>query len=163
MAAVLDTRLRQAQAEPMARSAWTDVWLQTRVFRTTGSAGELMTQLPRGLPSRNRSACLNAPNRAWNAPGGRAVLVADRGPSVITMNLLGCAATELSLRKISKATNVSHTIQRPVVVIPKSVRKERMAENFDVFSFTLDEADMNAIGTSIRGPAFSSTPQWSNS
>lgn len=35
--------------------------------------------------------------------------------------------------------------QREVVVIPKSVRKERMAENFDIFGFDLDTSDMDAI------------------
>ena len=36
-------------------------------------------------------------------------------------------------------------IQRGVVVIPKSVRKERMAENFDVFDFDLSRDDLDAI------------------
>ena len=35
--------------------------------------------------------------------------------------------------------------QRGIVAIPKSVRKERMKENFDVFDFELSAADMDAI------------------
>jgi len=35
--------------------------------------------------------------------------------------------------------------QRGVVAIPKSVRKERMAENFDVFNFDLKSEEMDAI------------------
>lgn len=36
-------------------------------------------------------------------------------------------------------------IQRGVVVIPKSVHKERMKENFNIFDFTLTDEDMAAI------------------
>ena len=38
-------------------------------------------------------------------------------------------------------------IQRGVVAIPKSVRKERMEENFNVFDFQLSADDMEAIKT----------------
>lgn len=37
--------------------------------------------------------------------------------------------------------------QREVVVIPKSVRKERIEENFNIFDFHLSTDDLNAIAT----------------
>ena len=36
-------------------------------------------------------------------------------------------------------------LQRGIVCIPKSTKKERMEQNFDVFSFTLTQEDMGAI------------------
>ena len=38
-----------------------------------------------------------------------------------------------------------YLIQNDVVVIPKSVHAERMAENIDVFDFTLSEGDCERI------------------
>lgn len=37
--------------------------------------------------------------------------------------------------------------QRGVVVIPKTIRNDRMAENFNIFDFQLDESDMKLIRT----------------
>ena len=41
--------------------------------------------------------------------------------------------------------------QRGVVVIPKSVRKERMAENFNIFDFTLDDGEMKRMAVLDTG------------
>lgn len=42
-------------------------------------------------------------------------------------------------------------IQRGIVALVKTVRKERMAENLDIFDFELDEADMARIATLETG------------
>ncbi|MCU1350230.1 MAG: 2,5-didehydrogluconate reductase [Acidobacteria bacterium] len=41
--------------------------------------------------------------------------------------------------------------QRGIVAIPKSVRKERMEENFNVFDFELSQDEMSAIATLETG------------
>lgn len=42
-------------------------------------------------------------------------------------------------------------IQRGVIVIPKSVHKERIEQNFDVWDFSLDDVDMARIASLDRG------------
>ena len=42
-------------------------------------------------------------------------------------------------------------IQRGVAVIPKSVHRERMEENLDIWDFTLDREDMEQIRTLDKG------------
>ena len=44
-------------------------------------------------------------------------------------------------------------IQRGVVVIPKSVHKERIEQNFDVWDFALSDADMKKIDALDRDSA----------
>jgi len=50
-------------------------------------------------------------------------------------------------KKSNAQVALRYLIQRGVVVIPKSVRKERMIENFDVFDFQLSKEDMDIIAT----------------
>lgn len=60
-------------------------------------------------------------------------------------------------------------IQRGVVVIPKSVHKERMEENLDIWDFTLSDEDMNAISLLDKGHSeiidhsAAETAKWLNS
>jgi diketogulonate reductase-like aldo/keto reductase len=48
-------------------------------------------------------------------------------------------------RKSIAQTALRFLIQSGIVVIPKSTHKERMAENLDVFGFTLSEGDMAEV------------------
>ena len=50
----------------------------------------------------------------------------------------GKTATQVALR---------HTIQRGIVVIPKTLNKERMKENIDLFDFSLTDEEMEQIKT----------------
>ena len=53
--------------------------------------------------------------------------------------------------KTAAQVALRYLIQSDVVVIPKSVRRERMDENMNVFDFALDEADMQAIAALDTG------------
>lgn len=53
--------------------------------------------------------------------------------------------------KTSAQVILRWNVQRGVVVIPKSVRKERMAQNFDIWDFKLSQKDMEQISALDRG------------
>ena len=42
-------------------------------------------------------------------------------------------------------------LQRGIIPLPKSVRKERIQQNLDIFDFTLTDLDMEAIDKLERG------------
>lgn len=57
-----------------------------------------------------------------------------------------------------------HVQQEGVVAIPRTTKKERLAENFDIFDFTLTEDEMKAISdlrkANRRIADFDFSPQW---
>jgi len=66
--------------------------------------------------------------------------------------------TNKTLKKVGHRYNKSaaqvalrYLIQRGVIVIPKSVHKERMIQNFNIFDFKLNEDDMNKIAKLDKG------------
>ena len=97
--------------------------VETHPFRQNAEAHEFMTSL-------------GVVHEAW-APfaEGRNGIFTNPVLSAIGQKY-GKTAGQVALRGL---------IQQDVVVIPKSVRRERMEENFDVFDFCLDEADMAAF------------------
>ena len=98
---------------------------------------------------------------------GRGVQIESWGPFAEGRNNL---FTDPTLSAIAEAHDKSVAqvvlrwlIQRDVVVIPKSVRPERMAQNLDIFDFTLTEEQMKRIAALDTGQASSSTtatPKW---
>ena len=76
---------------------------------------------------------------AWGPLGGQGV------EGIVKSELLagigakyGKTAAQVALRWLT---------QRGIVAIPKSTHKERMAQNFDIFDFTLSDDDMSQIAT----------------
>jgi diketogulonate reductase-like aldo/keto reductase len=60
-----------------------------------------------------------------------------KNPTLVAVgSKYGKSAAQVALR---------YLIQRGVIVIPKSTHKERMAQNFDVFDFSLSDEDMSEI------------------
>lgn len=60
-----------------------------------------------------------------------------RTPTLVAIGeKYGGSAAQVALR---------YLLQKGIILIPKSVRRERMAQNFDIFDFALDAEDMERI------------------
>lgn len=68
------------------------------------------------------------------------------GRNKLFENALLLSLAEKHHKSVAQVT-LRWLIQRRVVAIPKSVHKERIEENFNVFDFELSDEDMEAIAT----------------
>jgi len=76
---------------------------------------------------------------AWGPLGGQG---AD---GIVKSDVL--AAIGAKYNKTAAQVALRWLTQRGIVAIPKSTHKERMAQNFDIFDFTLNADDMSQIAT----------------
>ncbi|MBQ7690007.1 MAG: aldo/keto reductase [Muribaculaceae bacterium] len=76
---------------------------------------------------------------AWGPLGGQGV------DGIIKSELLGGIGAKYG--KTASQVALRWLTQRGIVAIPKSTHKERMAQNLDIFDFTLSDADMAEIAT----------------
>ena len=76
---------------------------------------------------------------AWGPLGGQGAEGVVKNPML----------AEIGERNVKTAAQVAlrWLTQRGIVAIPKSTHKERMAQNLDIFDFTLTEDDMTQIAT----------------
>lgn len=105
------------EVKPAVNQIETNVWLQQ------WSSGEFMAE--HGIQHEAWAPFAEGNNDVFNTPLLKEIA-----------NKYGKTTGQVMLRWL---------IQRNVIVIPKSVRKERMAENLNIFDFALDAEDMEKI------------------
>ena len=76
---------------------------------------------------------------AWGPLGGQGV------DGIIKSELLGSIGAKYG--KTASQVALRWLTQRGIVAIPKSSHKERMAQNFDIFDFSLTDDEMAQIAT----------------
>lgn len=86
-------------------------------------------------------------NRPWYSKYGTALEswgpLAEGKNNLFTNEIL--AAVGAKYGKTAAQVALRYLVQRDIIIIPKSVHRERMEENLDILSFKLNVADMEAI------------------
>ena len=86
-------------------------------------------------------------NRPWYSKYGTALEswgpLAEGKNNLFTNETL--AAVGAKYGKTAAQVALRYLVQRDIIIIPKSVHRERMEENLDILSFKLNVADMEAI------------------
>jgi aryl-alcohol dehydrogenase-like predicted oxidoreductase len=85
---------------------------------------------------------VNDPRRATPDAPRSTSLLSSRQCRLFRLGRHGKSVAQVALRWL---------IQRGIVAIPKSIRKERMAENLDIFDFELDAKDIALIAALDQG------------
>jgi diketogulonate reductase-like aldo/keto reductase len=84
---------------------------------------------------------------------GRASAFPDRPAPPAVLSDPTVASIAAAHGKTPGQVLLRHLVQQGVVVIPKSVREERVRENFDLFDFVLTEEEMGRLDALDRGSA----------
>ncbi|WP_127843009.1 aldo/keto reductase [Actinomyces wuliandei] len=92
-------------------------------------------------------------NRTWYAKYGTALEswgpLAQGRNNIFTHPVLSSIGEKHS--KSAAQVALRYLLQRDVIIIPKSVHRERMVSNLDILDFALDEADLETVATLDEG------------
>jgi len=113
------------------------------------------------VASREANAAHGILTQAWSPIGG---ISAYRGTSAATPTFTNPTLVEIGERhgKTTAQVMLRWHIQRGTQVIPKSTRPQRIAENFDVFDFDLEQDELamiDGLDTGARGGPDPEQPQ----
>ena len=156
------TTLIELQAQGRVRSIGVSNFDQGHVERIVAATGvvPVVNQIelhPRfqQLAAQEFHQRLGIVTESWSplGPGTDAVAFWEksglpRGEPVLSDGAMKAIATKHG--KTPAQVAIRWQIQQGLVLFPKSAKPERIAENFDVFDFTLDDVDLKAISVMDR-------------
>lgn len=89
-------------------------------------------------------APLGSPSYKWLSP-----ITGKELPDLLELAEVNKIATKHN--KTSAQILLRHTVQRGIIVIPKSFKPDRIRQNIDILDFTLDDSEMAELGALDKG------------